>query len=96
MFHGPAQGHQVEDRAAAYKTRLGIWLFLVYLIVYSGFVAINVISPALMAKVVFMGLNLAVAYGLALIVFALILALVYNHLCTRKEAMLESGAGEGK
>jgi hypothetical protein len=40
--------------------RLGAWMFLAYLIVYSGFVAINVIKPVLMESVVLFGLNLAV------------------------------------
>ncbi len=95
MFHGPAQNYEGKDRAAPYKTRLGLWMFLVYLLVYAGFVVINVIKPALMAKVVFLGLNLAVAYGLALIIFALVLALIYNHYCSRQEARLNS-ADDGR
>ena len=34
------------------------------------------------------GLNLAVVYGFGLIVLAMILALIYNWLCTRKEKEL--------
>jgi uncharacterized membrane protein (DUF485 family) len=38
-------------------------------------------------------LNLAIVYGFALIVIALILALIYNWLCTRHEKSFED---EGK
>lgn len=84
MFHGPAADCG-PDHAVAYKTRLGIIMFVIYSLIYIGFVAINVVKPSLMAIPVILGLNLAVVYGVGLIVFALILALIYNHLCTRQE-----------
>ena len=77
-----------KDPASAYKTRLGIWMFIAYCLFYAGFVAINLLSPKAMAATVFMGLNLATVYGFALIIVALIMALVYNALCTAKEAEL--------
>ena len=40
------------------------------------------------------GLNLAVVYGMGLIIFALILALIYNHLCTQKERELASASAQ--
>ena len=45
-----------------------------------------------MQATVLMGLNLAVVYGMVLIVLALAMALVYNRLCTAKETEL---AGKG-
>ena len=85
MLHEPAsQG--TPDHASDYKGRLGAWMFLVYAVIYAGFVVINVISPTLMEKTVIFGLNLAVAYGFGLIIFALILALIYNHMCAAREA----------
>lgn len=88
MFHEPAQ-RSGSDRASAYKTRIGTWMFLVYALIYAGFVAINISRPTLMEAEVLWGLNLAVVYGFFLIVFALVLALVYNHLCGKKEAELD-------
>jgi uncharacterized membrane protein (DUF485 family) len=87
MLHGPPapQGH--EDRAAGYKARLGLWMFLLYGVVYAGFVVINTVDPKLMAALV-AGQTLAVVYGFGLIVFALLLALVYNNLCYREERRL--------
>jgi len=88
MLHEPAPREEGEDRATAYKMRLGAWMFLLYGILYGIFIAINVIRPALMAVEVFLGLNLAIAYGFGLIVFALALALVYNRMCLAKEREL--------
>ncbi|MHB0911844.1 MAG: DUF485 domain-containing protein [Armatimonadota bacterium] len=83
MDHGPST-EWGKDHASEYKTRLGLWMFLVYSIVYAGFVAINSIWPKLMERVVG-SVNLAVVYGFALIVLALVMALIYNALSGRAE-----------
>lgn len=89
MLHRPAvQGG--KDYAIAYKMRVGAWMFLLYALVYVGFVIINVMNPILMEKLVVAGLNLAVVYGFGLIIFALILALIYNSMCTKKEAAMNT------
>ena len=88
MFHGPATP-QKSDPASGYKTVIGGWMFLLYALIYIGFVAINVIDAKLMEKEVFMGLNLATTYGFGLIAFAMVLALIYNALCTKKEKQLK-------
>ena len=87
MLHHYA-GPSGPDPAFAYKKRLGALLFLAYAAVYAGFVLINLISPRAMALVLFAGLDLAVVYGFGLIVLALLLALVYSALCSRKESQL--------
>jgi uncharacterized membrane protein (DUF485 family) len=84
MLHEPA-AQSGEDHAQEYKSRLGVRMFIVYALIYAGFVAINVISPLAMEKIVFMGLNLAVVYGFGLIIIALIMALIYNRACSMKE-----------
>jgi uncharacterized membrane protein (DUF485 family) len=84
MDHGPAAKLGV-DHAAKRKTRLGIWMFVLYLIVYSIFVAIGVANYEAMSKIVFLGLNLAVTYGFGLIVLAIIMGLIYNWRCTKFE-----------
>lgn len=88
MDHGPSTDWG-EDRAAEYKTRLGIRMFIVYLAVYAGFVVINSVRPELMGRVLG-GLNLAVLYGIGLIVFALIMAFIYNALSGRAEEQTDS------
>jgi uncharacterized membrane protein (DUF485 family) len=93
MLHEPAiQG--TEDHAAAYKTRLGVWMFFFYALFYVGFVAINLVAPALMEARVVLGLNLATAYGFGLIILALVMALIYSAMCSRREAALDD-RGDG-
>lgn len=89
MLHEPSEPTG-EDRALGYKTRIGAWMFLVYAIVYAGFVILNLVSPLSMEVEVIFGLNLAVTYGFGLILFAFILALVYNRMCAIKERQLNS------
>lgn len=92
MLHGPAQ-HSGPDPASRYKTRLGVRMFIVYCLVYAGFVFTNVLTEGqAMQVMVVAGLNLAVVYGVGLIVFALALALVYNYLCTKKEREMADGS----
>ena len=82
--HGPASDWG-EDKASEYKSKLGIYLFIVYCIVYAGFVAINTVSPKLMGVIVFAGLNLACVYGFGLIILAIVMGLIYNAMCTAAE-----------
>jgi len=83
MDHGPA-GSGRNGRAAHFKTRIGIWMFILYSIVYLGFILICTLNPALMASDIG-GSNLAIVYGFGLIIFALMLAFVYNAICTAAE-----------
>ena len=84
MLHKPA-ADSGPDHASAYKTRIGLYMFAFYSLVYAGFVIINVTAPVLMEKIIIAGLNLAVIYGFGLIVLALVLALIYNSMCTKEE-----------
>ena len=84
MDHGPAVQLGV-DHASELKSKLGIKLFALYSLVYFGFIAINVIEPMLMERILFLGLNLAVIYGMGLIFLAIIMGLIYNGICTRYE-----------
>jgi len=83
-----------KDNAKNYKAQLGIYMFFIYAIFYAGFVVINVTAPLLMERIIFAGLNLAIVYGLSLIVVALLLAVIYNILCTRKESSLNDSSQE--
>ncbi|HMR17756.1 MAG TPA: DUF485 domain-containing protein [Sphingobacterium sp.] len=76
------------------KAGLGIRLFFVYLICYAGFVAIGVFQYELLAISVLGGVNLALAYGIGLIVFAVILGVVYNYYCSRYEDEIEAEQAE--
>ena len=63
------------------NTRLGLALFVVYLVFYGGFVLLAAFSPESLAVLPYAGVNLAIWYGFGLIVAALFLALVYGWVC---------------
>jgi uncharacterized membrane protein (DUF485 family) len=69
-----------------FNTRLGLILFAIYLVLYLGFVLINAFAAGLMDTIVLAGLNLAIVYGFALIVFAFVLAMIYGCLCRNEPA----------
>ena len=93
MLHESAQ-QSAEDRASPYKTRVGVRMFVVYALIYVGFIAINVINPLLMETIIFAGLNLAIVYGFGLIILAIILAIIFNAMCMKKELELNEGGKE--
>ena len=86
MAHGPSTQWR-EDPASGYKSRLGLWMFLIYGIAYAGFIVINSVRPKLMGTPVG-SLNLAIAYGFGLILGAFVMAVIYNALCSRAEERL--------
>jgi uncharacterized membrane protein (DUF485 family) len=58
-------------------------LFIVYVLFYGGFMALSAFSPDTMSQPFLGGANLAVVYGFALIIAALVLALIYMKLCRK-------------
>lgn len=84
MLHEPA-AQSGPDPGSSYKARIGVWMFIAYALVYAGFVAINLVSPLSMEMTVFAGMNLATVYGMGLIISALVLALIYDRLCSARE-----------
>ena len=85
LDHGAMHPNEVEDPViSARNARYGMRLFLIYLAIYAGFVGLNAFRPDVMEWTPAWGLNLAVLYGLALIVIAMVLALVYSWLCRAK------------
>ena len=95
MLHEPAAKVE-KDAASDWKAKLGIKLFWLYCVIYMVFVGIAVFATEAMKKPVLAGTNLAIIYGLGLIIFAIILGLIYNHLCTKKEDELSKKEGESK
>ncbi len=89
MLHEPA-AQSAKEYASEYKRKLGIKMFIVYGILYAGFVAINALIPGKMEIRTLFNLNLAVFYGFGLIIFAIISGLIYNHLCTKEENRQQS------
>lgn len=81
------------ERSERFKQRFGIFMCLVYAIAYSGFVFISVFNVELMDTVMPFGLNLAVFYGMGLILFALFLAFIYSQVCNASERRAQSQTG---
>ena len=94
-----APAHVHDDHHAptvARNARIGLWLFAVYLLLYGGFMVLNAFYPRRMAQPVFAGVNLAVTYGLVLIVGAFVLALLYMFLVRARAQDDDGNAGEGR
>ncbi|MFN8058463.1 MAG: DUF485 domain-containing protein [Vicinamibacterales bacterium] len=70
------------DGGGAIRARLGLRLFVVYLVLYVGFMALNVFDPMAMGRS-FGPTNVAITYGLFLIVSALVLAVIYMRVAGR-------------
>jgi uncharacterized membrane protein (DUF485 family) len=93
MYHGEA-AKLGKDNAEKIKSKVGLILFGVYSVIYAGFVFINTLSPKTMGVKVILGLNLAVFYGFALIILAIIMGIFYNYYCTKMENKLNSNEEE--
>ena len=94
MDHGPATEWQVEA-SQGYKTKLGLIMCAIFTAVYLAFVLTAVISPQTMAIDVGK-LNLAIVFGFGIIILAIVEALVYNWLCSRKEKFDQKTIEEGE
>lgn len=70
-----------KEPASPRNTRIGLIFFALYLALYGGFVGLSAFLPSLMEQPVVSGINLAIVYGMGLIVAALALALLYSWLC---------------
>jgi uncharacterized membrane protein (DUF485 family) len=87
MHHGSAV-ELGKDLSIPRKTKLGVILFVVYLVIYTGFVVIGSLFTDFLGGRAFAGLNLAVIYGMGLIMLAAVLGLFYNHFCTKYEKQM--------
>lgn len=92
MLHQPTPDIG-PDEAAEKKSKLGVILFFVYTIIYSGFVFIGLIKPELMGLELVGGQNIAIIYGFALIALAIIMGFIYNYFCTKLENKMNKNQG---
>jgi uncharacterized membrane protein (DUF485 family) len=82
-FKAPVAREQEDAAVVAHNTRMGVVLFAVYVLFYGGFVALSAFHHDTMAQPFIAGVNLAVIYGFALIVAALVLAVIYMNVCRK-------------
>jgi hypothetical protein len=76
----PALHHDDQPSTISRNQRNGLILFSIYLALYAGFMLLSAFKPQVMATRPFGGVNLAILYGLGLIVSALLLAAIYMYL----------------
>ena len=95
---GTPRAHVHDDHHAptvARNARIGLWLFGVYVLLYGGFMALSAFLPQRMDKPLLAGVNVAVTYGLILIVGAFVLALLYMFLVRGRADDVNGGNSSG-
>jgi len=88
-----ATAHDDHPEVSAANARAGLWLFFAYLALYAGFMGLAAFAPKIMGVPVLAGVNLAITYGVGLIVGALVVAAIYMWLCGRNARVAD---GEGR
>lgn len=73
--------HNGQAQSGSRSRRLGMQLFLVYVLLYAGFMGVVLFRPDALSWRPFGGVNLAIAYGMGLIAAAFILAMIYMAAC---------------
>jgi uncharacterized membrane protein (DUF485 family) len=84
-YKAPAPREREDAAVVTHNTRMGVILFVVYVLFYGGFMALSAFWPEVMSKPWLSGVNLAVAYGFALMGAALVLAMVYMRVCRKSK-----------
>lgn len=86
-------GHEAvkmgKDGASDYKASLGMKMFWFYVFFYVLYTIVNVNWPSIMAKHM-LGVNVAMLWGMGLIILAMVQALIYHYLCTKAEQEAEA------
>ncbi|GAH05786.1 unnamed protein product, partial [marine sediment metagenome] len=62
--------HQLKDQRAARSRTIGMRLFLIYVLLYLGFMGIVLFRPDVLSWRPLGGVNLAISYGMGLIASA--------------------------
>jgi uncharacterized membrane protein (DUF485 family) len=87
-----APHHDEHPEVSAANARAGLWLFFIYLAAYAGFMGLAAFAPQTMGRPAIAGVNLAITYGMGLIVGALVIAAIYMWLCGRNARRATRGA----
>ena len=85
----PADRTFLSEEISSRNARYGAILFFIYLAFYAGFVLLSAFWPQVMDLAI-AGVNLAIWYGFALIIVALVLAMLYAWLCRDRSPALET------
>jgi uncharacterized membrane protein (DUF485 family) len=88
--------HDNHPELAAVHSGNGLILFAIYFALYAGFMVLATFFPAVMKQPVVGGVNVAIAYGMGLILAAFVLAAVYMFLCRRATGRHVQNINEAK
>ena len=91
MAHGPSTEWK-KEKSEGFKSRLGLLMFAIYVPAYLGFVFYCVFDPQGVGASVWK-LNVAIIFGFGLIVLAIVQALIYNSICSKREKLDHPSAG---
>src|SRR5262245_54828494 len=85
MKSAPSSHSTSDDHpeVSAANARAGLVLFFIYLACYAGFMGLAAFAPDAMGRPVLGGVNLAITYGIGLILGALVVAAIYMAACAR-------------
>jgi uncharacterized membrane protein (DUF485 family) len=72
-----------HPEVSAANARSGLVLFFFYLLFYGGFVALAAFAPEAIGRPASGGVNVAITYGLSLILGAFVVAAMYMWACSR-------------
>ena len=75
----------IIEASSTHNARLGIVFFLLYFALYAGFIVIATFKYEWMSRPALGGLNVAIVYGMGLIIAAFVLAVIYMMMCKRPE-----------
>lgn len=78
------------------NARAGLVLFFIYTAGYAGFMGLVAFAPRLMAMPTLGGVNLAITYGMGLILGAFVVAGVYMVICGRNARRFDDGASHAR
>ena len=90
-----APSHDDHPEISAANARAGLVLFFIYLAIYAGFMGLAAFAPEAMGRSAVAGVNLAITYGLGLIIGAFIIAALYMAACARN-ARLHGGQAKAE
>lgn len=91
----PSRTIDDHPEIASANARAGLVLFAIYSAAYAGFMGLAAFAPSRMAMPAVAGVNLAITYGMALIVGALVIAGIYMAICGHNARAARSSDFEG-
>lgn len=78
-----AATHDDHPEISSANARAGLVLFFIYLAFYAGFMGLATFAPQAMGRPALFGVNVAITYGMGLIVGAFVVAVIYMAACGR-------------